>query len=142
MVTPGGLPVGTAEINIHYELLDTTTNITTEFNITIPIDVAIVDQNSLLSHIQGYLPADITATLNIIDLTTSTFSFNPATDENNFMARLELNFSGSDASILETMLGGDPTNYDNDDWYNEADLETFIESGAWELSADGKGILF
>jgi hypothetical protein len=37
------------------------------------------------------------------------------------------------------MLGGDPTNYDNDDWYNEADLETFIESGVWELSADGKG---
>jgi hypothetical protein len=135
----GGLPVGTAEINIHYELLDTTTNITTEFNITIPIDVAIVDQNSLLSHIQGYLPTDITATLNTITSTTSTFSFNPATDENNFMTRLELNFSGSDASILETMLGGDPTNYDNDDWYNEADLETFIESGAWELSADGKG---
>jgi hypothetical protein len=135
----GGLPIGTAEININYEVLDTTTNITTEFNITIPIDQAIVDQNSLLVHIQGYLPADITATLNIIDSTTSTFSFNPATDENNFMTRLELNFSGSDASILETMLGGDPTNYDDDDWYNEADLETFIESGAWELSADGKG---
>jgi hypothetical protein len=135
----GGVPADSAEINIHYAVLNTTTNVTTEFNISIPINVAIGDQNTLLSHIQGFLPADITASLNILDSTTSTFSFTPVTDANHFMTRLELNFFGSDAGTLETMLGGDPANNYNDDWRNEADLEMFIESGAWELSADGTG---
>ncbi|MFT6152838.1 MAG: hypothetical protein ACJA0E_001530 [Bermanella sp.] len=132
------LPAGTAGINLSYEILNTTNNTTTEFNISIPINATVTSKQDLLANINAFISSDIYASINTIDPTTSEFSFKSGPDPDKFLIRLELYFDGDDADTLETMLGGDPLS-NNDDWTSEVDLDMFIDSGAWDLGASGGG---
>jgi hypothetical protein len=149
-----------ATINVSFTVLNTTTNQTDQYDVRIPINVAITDPSMLLTEINtqlssGYLDiqkngvqinttatsypiTELLVSLDTSDPGYSKFSFAATTGSDEFMTKLELNFSGTDADLLTAMLGGD-TASNNDNWYSQADIETFIASGAWELSADGNG---
>ena len=151
-------------INIRYQLINTSTNQMDNYEVRVPISVAINNPDDLQAEIHNQLiTGDLDIYLNdsqinsmndgtpipITDLlvslqpvtgtTTTNFEFNPNTSDESFMTKLELHISGtnpSDANILTNMLGGQ-TNENN--WHYQVDMDLMITSGAWEVSSDGDG---
>lgn len=148
------LAASTAEINISFSMLNTSTNTIDEYDISIPIDVAVSDPNFLLSTINNNLTSgNITISMNGTTITPSPitsiaftistpsvgfseFQIVPNAPAGSFITEMDAHFSGDDANILATMMGGQSN---NDDWHYQSDIDLMIASGAWEMSADGDG---
>lgn len=149
--------VGTdTHINIYYELLNTSTNTIDEYHILVPIDHMVSNQTDLLTAIQDGLTDTAIISINDVqqpsgpvddifvdyDSSNNLFIFQPTTQTDKFMTKMELHFSGANSDLLAQQLGSDPL---DNNWYNQADIELMITSGAWELATvegeDGNPIL-
>lgn len=148
------------QINIRFSILNTSTNLVDEYDIQIPIDIAIIAPIDLLTEINnqltiGYIDVskngasintyddgtpypitDLIASLNSTGSGVSEFKIDSNATAGTFITELDVNFHGTDAALLEELMGGGT---DNDNWHSQSDIELMITSGAWESSTDGDG---
>ncbi len=158
------LAAGTVDmqINIRYSILNTSTQQLDEYDIQVPIDVAIITATDLLGEINNQLTSgnlniylngsqintfndgtpypisDITVALNSAGTDLSQFSIGStaAVGTGTFITEIDVNFSGGDRTLLAEMMGGE---LESNDWHDQANIDLMITSGAWEISADGDG---
>jgi hypothetical protein len=149
----------TMNIQVSFSMLDTSTNLVDEYEIQVPIDIAIITPTDLLNEINNQLSAgylnismngsvinefddgipypiiNLIASLEPADTGFSKFKIesNPVADK--FITELDINFSGSDADLLEELMGGN----NGDNWHSQVDTDLIIASGAWESDANGDG---
>ena len=152
--TTNPLAASTAEVNISFSILNTSTNAIDEYDISIPIDVAVSDPNFLLTTINNNLTSgninismngapispvavtDITFTMTTPTAGFSEFQIVSNAPVGSFITEMDAHFSGDDANILASMMGGQSN---ENDWHYQSDIDLMITSGAWEMSADGDG---